>query len=120
MRARPFFSLIAAAAHVAAACGFIAVVPCPTPVYALQSRIVYHAEVAVAVFAATYLVAICIRLAWHGRTLTRIGSTLDVPDVSRIDDDALSLHVVTAQLTAEYNAIRRARRAIQPDDMQKR
>lgn len=88
MPRRLFPTLVLTFAAIAAIAGLTATPPRPTPVYALQSAAVYRAEVALAVFAALYLMAVIVRLAWHGQTFTRVGSVLEVPEVRRtIDDD---------------------------------
>jgi len=79
MRAPGFSATTSLAAVVALHAGLSASPPRPLPhVYALQATTAYRAEVGSATFCALYLVAICIRLAWHWRTFTRVGSVLEI------------------------------------------
>lgn len=92
MPRRLFASLVVLFAVTAAVCGLAADPPHPRPVYALESAAVYRAEIALAIFAALYLMTVTVRLAWHGQTFTRVGSVLEVPDVRRTHDtDAINL-----------------------------
>lgn len=77
------------------------------PDYALQATPVYRAEVALAVFAAGYLVFVCVRLAWHGKTFTRIGSTLEVPEISPLADDFVGFKAMLEQLTTTFAQVNR-------------
>jgi len=83
MLRRPFFLATVFAALLSTAAGLAAGAPRPVPAYALQAASVYRAEVGLALFAALHLVGVCLRLAWHGQTFTRIGSTLEVPEVGK-------------------------------------
>jgi hypothetical protein len=86
-------------------CGLLVRAPHRLPDYALRAAPVYRAEVTLAVFATGYLIAICVRLAWHGRTFTRLGSTIEVPDVNRrLEKGVASLATAINQFLALHDA----------------
>jgi hypothetical protein len=55
------------------------------PAYALEASIVYKIEIALAIFVALYIAVITLRLAWYGRTFTRVGASgAEIPDLSLV------------------------------------
>jgi hypothetical protein len=114
MPTRPFFLAIVLAALAASACALATVPPHPIPAYALQAAVIYRGEIAVAAFGGMYVVLACVRLAWHGRTPTRIGATLEMPDVAdRAGGEVASLHAAVRRLASVCTAIEDRLRALE-------
>jgi hypothetical protein len=86
LKTRPFAFALIAAIVLSLVGGLRTPIPADgAPAYALQASIVYRIEVALAVFVALYLAAVTLRLAWYGRTFTRVGASgAEIPDVRLI------------------------------------
>jgi hypothetical protein len=67
--------------------------------YALNSLLVYRIEVGLILFLALYISIVLVRLAYHGRTPSRIGAGgADLPDVSLIADALSEFEAAAAKL----------------------
>lgn len=79
-------SAVCVAAAIALAVGLLAAVPTAgPPAVALNSEVVFRIEVGAIVFAVLYGLVVAIRLAFWGKTFTKLGTTgAEIPDVSEL------------------------------------
>jgi hypothetical protein len=85
---RPLFFAVLATVAAGVIAATTATPPRPVPGYALGAELVYRTQVGLAVFVALYAATALSRLAYHGRTLTEIGTTgIKLPDVGAVSDN---------------------------------
>lgn len=93
-----FAGAVAACGAMGCGAGLLASSVAPAPEYALGSMLIYKFEIGLVVFLGLYLAIVLVRLAYHGRTPTRIGASgADLPDISTVSG-ALSELRATADL----------------------
>ena len=82
----PFLLAVLAAVMIAASAAATTAVPSGgAPTYALDAALIYRVEVGLAVFLALYAVAVLVRLAAHGLTPGRVGtSSVELPQLMDI------------------------------------
>jgi hypothetical protein len=77
-----FASAVVLCAAAGAVAATFAAGPAHPHAYALNSMLVYRCEIGAVIFAVLYLGLVLVRLAYHGRTPTRIGAGgADLPDL---------------------------------------
>ncbi len=103
-RLLPAVVLLALAGSLVGAC--TAPTPARLPAVALGSVLVWRAEVAAALFAASYAAIVALRLALHGETLTRVGRDgIEVPRVGAAKAARQVLEDEIAARAAELHAL---------------
>jgi hypothetical protein len=82
----PLLIAVCAVACVALATGLLVATPTPgPPAVALNSEVVFRIEVGAIVFVVLYGFVVAIRLAFFGKTFTKLGTTgAEIPDVSEL------------------------------------
>ena len=99
-----FGAIVFGAAIVAAVLGVIAAPPKGPPSYALASNEVWHAEVALALFATFYLAIMAVMLAWQGKAFTKLGGpagiSAEAAEVMRLQETGTELTDSVANLQA--------------------
>lgn len=115
---RPLFLLVAGVLAACLTAGALAPLPSSgAPAYALGARVVWHAEVAAALFALAYGAIVIVWLAFHGTTLTRLGSSgIEIPQVG-MPSQAEELASAHAELAATVEGLQARLAALQPDDV---
>jgi hypothetical protein len=90
--------------------------PHPLPSIALGATIVWRVEVAGIMFVALYGGIVTARLAWHGRTFTRVGSGgIEIPDVGSacsVTDSIDRLAALLADFESRLQALEDARHVL--------
>ena len=83
------------------------------PSIALGALLVWRVEVAAILFVALYAGIVTARLAWHGRTFTRVGSGgIEIPDIGparSVTDSIDRLAALLADFEARLQALEDAR-----------
>ena len=100
-RTPAFAGAVTACGVLGAAAGFLADSAPRAPDYALDSMLVYRFEIGLVVFVGLYLALVLIRLAYHGRTPTRIGASgADFPDIGLLSNALSNLRDASGLMEA--------------------
>jgi len=87
----------------------VPVPPVGLPVVALGSMLVWRVEIAAILFVAAYAGIVTVRLAFHGHTLTRVGSGgIEIPPVGEAADETRAAQVMADGIARSVSELRAA------------